>query len=151
MTIEDFKPLIESMAHKYCPNYDEYEDYVQEGYLTVIKLFDRLKERGETNPDEILKLRAGVWIRNRFLDMRKKFIPIPIDDETLIKQESLGDIDIAITNIATGLSERQKKVFGYLLAGFTDADIAKTMELSPRTIATEKAAIKEAIRDAQSQ
>ena len=62
-----------------------------------------------------------------------------------------GDIDIAITNIATGLSERQKKVFGYLLAGFTDADIAKTMELSPRTITTEKAAIKEAIRDAQSQ
>ena len=67
-----YDKLIKNIAKKYCYNPNDYEDYVQEGYLVALKLLNKIEN--EHLPENVIKAKLIIWIRNRLIDMENKLV-----------------------------------------------------------------------------
>ena len=104
-----YDKLIKNIAKKYCYNPNDYEDYVQEGYLVALKLLNKIED--EHLPENVIKAKLIIWVRNRLIDMSRKFVPIPDSDSIVEDLAAAVDMDIAIVEISASLPERARKIF----------------------------------------
>ena len=144
-----YDKLIKNIAKKYCYNPNDYEDYVQEGYLVALKLLNKIKD--EHLPENVIKAKLIIWVRNRLIDMSGKFVPIPDSDSIVEDLAAVEDMDIAIVEISASLPERARKIFDYQLEGIDKKDIIKALDISERTYYRDCELIKKELKDAITQ
>ena len=144
-----YDKLIKNIAKKYCYNPNDYEDYVQEGYLVALKLLNKIED--EHLPENVIKAKLIIWVRNRLIDMSRKFVPIPDSDSIAEDLAAVEDMDIAIVEISASLPERARKIFDYQLEGIDKKDIIKALDISERTYYRDCELIKKELKDAITQ
>lgn len=144
-----YDKLIKNIAKKYCYNPNDYEDYVQEGYIVALKLLDKTKDLHLS--ENVIKAKLIVWLRNKYIDLSRKFVPVPDSDSITEDLAAVKDVDIAIVEISASLPERPRKIFDYLLEGVDKNDILKALDISERTYYRDCELIKKELKDAITQ
>ena len=95
-----YDKLIKNIAKKYCYNPNDYEDYVQEGYLVALKLLNKIED--EHLPENVIKAKLIIWVRNRLIDVSRKFKklflyqPFDIADRNITIQTIEFDIENSV-------------------------------------------------------
>ena len=147
--ILSYTDLIETLAKKYCYNPNDYEDYVQEGYLVIMKMLNKIKDSSDLTP-EIKRAKASVWLRNKYIDLNRKFIPEPCDDifDSLCDE---GDYDISLFELTDSLTDRQKKIINGVLEGLNVKEICTMLNISQATFYREFSKAKKEMENVISQ
>lgn len=116
--------------------------------LTVL---DTLLAQGVDQPVVMLTGHGTVEMcRRAFKSGAAEFLEKPVDDELLletlqqavrqhVKSRQLHQADRDARERFAQLSEREREVLGFIVAGLTNKEIGRALELSPRTVETHRA------------
>ncbi len=116
-----------------------------------LALLERLVAQGVDQPVIVLTGHGTVELcRRAFKSGAAEFLEKPVDDEVLlealqqavrahVKSRERRRADRAARERYAQLSEREREVLGLIVAGLTNKEIGRALQLSPRTVETHRA------------
>jgi two-component system response regulator FixJ len=119
--------------------------------ISGLTVLDRLVAEGVDQPVIMLTGHGTVEMcRRAFKAGAAEFLEKPVDDEALlealqnavrqhVQSRERHQIDRAARESYAQLSPREREVLGLIVAGLTNKEIGRALELSPRTVETHRA------------
>jgi two-component system, LuxR family, response regulator FixJ len=119
--------------------------------ISGLTVLETLMEQGVDQPVIMLTGHGTVEMcRRAFKSGAAEFLEKPVNDELLletlqnavrqhVRSRQRNQADHAARERFTGLSEREREVLGFIVAGLTNKEIGRALELSPRTVETHRA------------
>ncbi|RYX90491.1 MAG: response regulator transcription factor [Comamonadaceae bacterium] len=119
--------------------------------ISGLAVLDALMAQGVDQPVIMLTGHGTVdMCRRAFKSGAAEFLEKPVDDEALlealqnavrshVKSRQRNQGDRAARERFAQLSEREREVLGLIVAGLTNKEIGRSMDLSPRTVETHRA------------
>jgi FixJ family two-component response regulator len=119
--------------------------------MSGLALLDTLIAQGVDQPVVMLTGHGTVEMcRRAFKAGAAEFLEKPVDDEALlealqngvrrhVKSRERNQADRLARERYTQLSEREREVLGLIVAGLTNKEIGRALQLSPRTVETHRA------------
>lgn len=147
------RPLIISSINKYYPNFRDYEDLIQDGYVVVLDCIENFDpSKGVYFLGYVKTMLKYNYLQNhRNKTMISLNSPLGEDKEgemvDLLESKDLGPMELfllserdqTLTKSLSLLGARQKQVIVmFYLEGLSIADIAKYLEISYRTVVNTK-------------
>lgn len=122
-------------------------DLQQTGMVAVIECVDRCLSEKMTSVDEI-QARCNVWAKNRILNeiYREKIKTESLDENPFIDDGTEDDMELMIY-VDQVLTPTQKRIFDMLLAGFSQEEIMKKMNIQKAMFYRHLKNIKEKIKN----
>jgi len=129
-----FKDRLFALALKYCKNYDEAQDVLQDAFIAIFKNIKNYRGNGSFEG----------WIKriviNRAIDRYKNAPYITaIDEKTVGEDTSIVSVELPVSlkemlNFIQELPDRYRLVFNlYELDNYSHAEISKKLEISEGT------------------
>lgn len=121
--------------------------------LSGLTVLDTLVAQGVDQPVIMLTGHGTVEMcRRAFKAGAAEFLEKPVEDEQLlealqhavrqhVRSRERAQADQAARERHAQLSEREREVLGYIVGGFTNKEIARTLALSPRTVESHRASL----------
>jgi len=130
--LKKFRPLVEATARRFADNGADFDDLVQEGYLAIMELLPRC--RNKKFLPKFLKLRVTARVKAR---ANKWWKPFKRSDEFDPERHSPAYVEeLPWTRwVAEGvLPERDCRIVRLLEAGFTQQEIAEDLGLTQQAV-----------------
>ncbi|MDO9509488.1 MAG: sigma-70 family RNA polymerase sigma factor [Thermovirgaceae bacterium] len=127
-----FRPLVEATARRYCNNGDNFEDLVQEGYLMILELLPKCRNRQFLA--KFLKNRLPARVRTA---ARREWKVNKCEEEfDPEKHQGACCQELPFTRWAAEalLPERDCRIVRLLEAGFTQQEIAESIGLTQQAV-----------------
>lgn len=131
--LKAFRPLVEATARRYCGNGALFDDLVQEGYLVMLELLPRCRNRKYLA--KFLKSRLPARVRTAARRAWKSFsTEAEFDPETFTGCAAIQEIPW-VQWVAEGiLSERDCRILRRIGAGSTQKEIADAVGLTQQAV-----------------
>lgn len=152
--LERYRHLIAAIAKAYALNAADAEDYVQEGMLALLAAASSFSQKRHAS----FRTYASVCIRNRMRNVSGKelaavrrgvgFSPVSLDDpenqfadfladsddspeELVLEKEHVSELYAKLADV---LSRQEQEIFWLSVNGFSYADIANRLHISPKSV-----------------
>ncbi|KUK99550.1 MAG: Sigma-70 family RNA polymerase sigma factor [Synergistales bacterium 54_9] len=142
--LKKFRPLVEATARRFADNGADFDDLVQEGYLAIMELLPRC--RNKKFLPKFLKLRVTARVKAR---ASKWWRPFKRSDEFDPERHSPAYLEeLPWTRwVAEGvLPERDCRIVRLLEAGFTQQEIAEDLGLTQQAVSFRVGRIREKLK-----
>lgn len=143
--LKAFRPLVEATARRYCCNGNNFEDLVQEGYLLILELLPKCRNRQFLA--KFLKNRLPARMRTA---ARKEWKINKCEDEfdpELFHGACCQEIPWTRWAAESFLPERDCRIVRLLEAGYTQQEIAAKIGLTQQAVSFRVGRIRDTLQD----
>ena len=145
----EYTPLVKAAAAKYQGRGAEYEDLVQEGYMALVVLVPQCRDRRWL--PLFLRNRVPYHVRDAAARMRKRgsdggeVLLEAIEETAGAEDEKYGEAELREALRRT-LTRSELDITQALMEGFTQAEIAKELDISQQAVAARLKKIRDKLR-----